>query len=76
MTTEAQKSAAPVAAGKDDWNVPKPAEIPRPTYVPAAMALGLTFFFWGFVTSPVVFIMGLLVIAFALASWVREMRHE
>ena len=75
MTTE-HESTAPAAAGKDDWNVPRPAEIPRPTYVPAAMALGLTFFFWGFVTSPVVLIMGLLVITFALASWVREMRHE
>jgi hypothetical protein len=61
---------------RKDWSVPKPADIPRPTYAPAAMAFGLTFLFWGFVNGPVILIVGLLVVTFALAGWIREMRHE
>ena len=50
--------------------------IPRPTYSPAAMAFGLTLFFWGLVTSPVVLGVGLLVVVVALIGWIGEMRHE
>jgi hypothetical protein len=50
--------------------------IPRPTYVPAAMAFGVTFSMWGLVTSPVVLVVGLVVIAVSLAGWIGELRHE
>jgi hypothetical protein len=60
----------------DDWNEPKPAVIPRPTYFPAAMAFGLTFLLWGLVTSPVLLLVGLLVVVVSLAGWIGEMRHE
>jgi hypothetical protein len=76
MTTEAKETPTPAALPKEDWNVPKPEAIPRATYVPAAMAFGLTFFFWGFITSPVVLVVGLGIVALSLAGWVREMRHE
>ncbi len=76
MTDEAKTEAEKPAGDKADWNTPKPDVIPRPTYAPAAMAFGLTFFFWGFVTSPVVFLVGVLIVAAALANWIREMRHE
>jgi hypothetical protein len=59
---------------KRDWGVAKPATIPRPTYSPAALAFGLTFFLWGLIASPVVLVVGLLVTAVALASWIGEMR--
>jgi hypothetical protein len=65
-----------MTTGKEDWNVPKPAEIPRPTYVPAALAFGLTFLFWGFVNGPVILTVGGTVVVFALAGWVREMWNE
>jgi hypothetical protein len=58
------------------WNVPKPDRIPRPTAWPPAMALGITCFAWGFVTSPVVLGIGLAVFALSLAGWIGEIRHE
>ncbi len=58
-----------------DWGVPRPEAIPRPTYHPAAMAFGLTLFFWGLVTSPVVLGAGLVVIAASLYGWIEEMRN-
>jgi hypothetical protein len=67
-------SRAPQEAQKD-WSKPRPDVIPRSTYFPAAMAFGLTLFFWGLVTSPVVLVMGLLVIAVSLVGWIGEMRH-
>ena len=78
MTTE-PKSAPPAAAGgkeggKEDWGKPRPDVIPRPTYVPAAMAFALTLTFWGLVTSPVVLAMGLVLFALSLAGWIAEMR--
>ncbi len=77
MTTEPATSASPAAKGStEDWTKPRPEFIPRPTYAPAAMAFGLTFFLWGFVSSPVVLTVGLCVVAGALIAWVREMRHE
>ena len=75
--SETEASEAKAADGsKSDWNAPKPAAIPRSTYFPAAMAFGLTLFFWGFVTSPVLLGMGLVVTAGSLAGWVREIWHE
>jgi hypothetical protein len=62
--------------GKENWNQPRPATIPRPTAAPAAMAFGLTFFFWGLISSPVVLAAGIALVIFALAAWIREMRHE
>jgi hypothetical protein len=72
MSDEAEKKSE---GSREDWSVPLPAEIPRPTYAPAAMAFGLTFFLWGFVTSPVVLAAGLIVTVAALVSWIGEMRH-
>jgi hypothetical protein len=40
------------------------------------MALGITLFAWGLVTSPVVLGVGLTLAAFALAGWIGEIRHE
>jgi hypothetical protein len=40
------------------------------------MALGITFFAWGLVTSPVVLGMGLVLFVISLAGWIGEIRHE
>ena len=55
---------------------PKPDTIPRPTYFPVGLAFGITLLLWGFVTSPVVLGMGLLVFIVSLAGWIGEMRHH
>ncbi len=61
---------------KEGWNKARPEHIPPPTVWPAALALGTTFFAWGFVTSPVVLGTGLVVFTIALAGWIREIRHD
>jgi uncharacterized membrane protein len=58
------------------WNLPKPEYIPRPTAWPPAMALGITFFAWGLVTSPIVVAIGLVLLVISLAGWIGEIRHE
>ena len=65
-----------MSAPREGWNVPKPAHIPRPTAWPSALALGVTLFAWGLVTSPVVLGLGVTVFTFALAGWIGEIRHE
>jgi hypothetical protein len=73
MSDAKTETPAAEATDKSDWNVPKPDVVPRATYAPAALAFGITFFFWGLVTSPVVLLVGLVIMAVSLRDWVREM---
>jgi len=61
---------------REGWGTPKPATIPRPTYAPAGLAFGITFLFWGFITSPIVGVAGFVVTAASLYAWIREMRQS
>ena len=59
-----------------EWE-PLPAErLPRPTYFPAGLAMGITFLFWGLITSSVVILVGLALFIASLAGWIREIRYE
>ncbi len=58
---------------QDGWTRPLPADSPRPTYWPAALALGLTVTLWGMVTTPVILGVGAAVGVTALVGWVREL---
>ena len=56
---------------------PLPAEhLPRPTYFPAGLAMGIAFLFWGLITSWVTFVVGLALFIASLAGWITEIRHE
>lgn len=57
------------------WSRAKPEHIPRPTYWPAVMALGITFLFWGVVTTFLISGVGVLLFAIALAGWIGGLRH-
>ena len=59
-----------------DWSHPKPEVIAKPSWWPAALAMGATLFFWGLVTSLFVLIAGLVAFAISLAGWIGEIRHE
>jgi hypothetical protein len=65
-----------VTEPRTGWNRPRPERIPRPTAWPPALALGITFFAWGLVTSPVVLGVGLVLFTLSLAGWIGEIRHE
>lgn len=61
---------------KEDWNPALPAEIPPPTWTPAALAFGVTLIFWGIVTSPITSLVGLLAVTASLAVWIGELCNE
>lgn len=58
------------------WSLPKPDITPRPTFWPAATALGVMLFAWGLITSLIIFVIGALVLAASIAGWIGEIRHE
>ena len=65
---------SPMAVPK--WE-PLPAEhLPRPTYFPAGLAMGIAFLFWGLITSWVVVVVGLALFIASLAGWITEIRYE
>jgi hypothetical protein len=65
---------SPVA--RQNWE-PLPAEhLPRPTYFPAGLAMGIAFLFWGLITSLVTFVVGLALFIASLAGWITEIRYE
>jgi len=68
--TENEPSAHP------GWTPLAREQVPRPTYFPAGLALGVAFIFWGFVISLVMVAAGLGLFIAALAGWIREIRYE
>jgi hypothetical protein len=62
--------------GREGWTLPKPEHVPKPSIWPMGLALGITFTFWGIVTSWVVIAVGLSVFAISIGGWIGEMRHE
>ena len=50
--------------------------LPQATFWPAGFALGITFVFWGLITSWVVLAVGGVMFAGCLAGWIAEIRHE
>lgn len=61
---------------KTDWTTPPVEPLPRPTYMPLVMAIGITCILWGIVTSVVISEVGVILFVVALAGWIRELRHE
>lgn len=66
----------PAAAAHPDWEHLPHKHLPHPTYFPAGLAMGVTFLFWGLITSWVVLAVGLALFAASLAGWITEIRNE
>jgi len=58
------------------WHQARPTQLPRPTYWPFVLALGLGFMFWGLLTTWIIGVAGLLTTGLALAGWINILRHE
>jgi hypothetical protein len=69
-------SIAGPASARKGWTSPRPDRIPRDTYAPAAAALGITFVFWGVVTTPIISVVGIVLFGISLAAWIGEAQHE
>ena len=74
-TPESQPAETP-ANVPEGWT-PLPVEhLPNPTFWPAGFALGISFIFWGLITSWVVLAVGLILFIDCLAGWIYDIRHE
>ncbi len=58
------------------WKKPLPQRLPRPTFWPAMLALGINLILLGPVTQILVSAAGLTLSAGALAGWIGEIFHE
>lgn len=76
MKLEARSGGSYRPTNTEGWNVPKPEKLPKPTYWPAAMALGITFAFFGVVTSWAFTIVGVGLFALSLRKWIGELVHD
>lgn len=58
-----------------EWARARPHHLPKPTYWPFFLALGLTFIFWGLLTTWIILSAGLLIFIVALLGWINILRH-
>jgi hypothetical protein len=72
-TRAAKHEPQPLRPG---WSRPPPEHLVRPSYWPIALALGISFLFWGFVSSWIISVIGLLITIVSLANWIAELRHD
>lgn len=61
--------------GVDGWKKPLPARLPRPTYWPAILALGVNLMLLGPITLVPVALVGLALVVAALIGWSGEIMH-
>lgn len=54
----------------------KPERLPKPTYWPFFLALGLAFMGWGLLTTWYFSLAGLIVFVVSLTGWINLLRHE
>jgi hypothetical protein len=67
--------SALVEAGRDSWNKPLPEKLPRPTYWPFIVSLGIMMMAMGVVTDFAVTIVGFFLFIIAIAGWIGELQH-
>jgi hypothetical protein len=74
-SAQAEQPAPAAAQTRPGWSRPDHTDLPRPTYWPAVLALGIAFLAWGLVTSWIISGVGLVLFALALAGWIGDLRH-
>jgi len=55
---------------------PDPVDLPEPTLWPIALAFGILFLFWGFISSLGLSILGALVMVVSIAGWISDLKPE
>ena len=60
---------------QEGWEPLPDEQLPQPNYFPAGLAMGTTFFFWGFITSWVILAVGAALFIASLAGWITEIRR-
>lgn len=54
----------------------KPEVLPKPTYWPFFLAMGLAFLGWGLLTTWLISLAGFIILVVALTAWINTLRHE
>ena len=54
----------------------KPELLPKPTYWPFFLAMGIMFIAWGLLTIWIISVAGLILLVISLAGWINILRHE
>lgn len=60
----------------ESGNPPKPGNVAQPTYWPLILAVGITMFAWGWVTTLLFTALGLILIIAAIVNWIGDIRHD
>jgi hypothetical protein len=60
----------------DSWEKAKPEHLPKPTYWPFFLAMGLAFIFWGLLTTWVILVTGGIIFVISLVGWINILRYE
>lgn len=58
------------------WLPAEPQELPKPTYWPFFMALGVVFILWGIPTTVYMTAIGGIIFVISLIKWINLLRHE
>jgi len=58
------------------WTASPAEHLPAPTAAPALFAFGVTLFAWGLVSSFVVSLVGLALLAASLLHWIGDIAHD
>lgn len=66
----------PSTDSQSEWNAARPETLPRPTYWPAVLALGIAALAFGVVTTIIIGGVGLVLCALAIGGWIAELRRE
>jgi hypothetical protein len=73
---EPEKGSSDSSKMQPGWHTPHPETLPRPTYWPVVMALGITFMAFGVVTTLTISGVGFILFVLALAGWIGDILHE
>jgi hypothetical protein len=57
----------------DGWLPLPPEELPRPTYWPAVLAVGIMLILWGLIGSVILTVAGAVLFVIAAAGWTKEL---
>ncbi|QJD78442.1 cytochrome c oxidase subunit 4 [Spirosoma rhododendri] len=61
---------------RENWEEARPKQLPRPTYWPFYLAMGLAFMGWGVKAGWLIAGAGLIIFTIALTGWITDLRHE
>ncbi len=54
----------------------RPEKLPKPTYWPFFLAMGIMFLAWGLLTIWLISLAGLIIFIISLAGWINDLRNE